>query len=90
VSLLYAALFGWYINLNIGLVLSEYTAAAMFFVVIGFYAFYKQKITWLDAVGLSLIFIAVFDISIGGEWEREREEPDEGPEDNEGKPIDRT
>lgn len=90
VSLLYAYIFGWYININIGLITGEYTASAIFFVVIFFFAFYKQKITWLDIVGLVLILIAVLDISIGGEWERENEEPETGPEDNEHFHIDRS
>lgn len=37
---------------------------------------------------MALILLAVFDISIGGEWERENEEPETGPEDNEHHPID--
>jgi len=90
VSLLYAYIFGWYIDINIGLITGEYTASAIFFVVLFFFAFYKQKITWLDVVGLVLILIAVADISIGGEWERENEEPETGPEDNEHHQITHT
>jgi drug/metabolite transporter (DMT)-like permease len=51
-----------------------------------FYATYGQKITVLDIIGLTLIVISVFDISIGGEWEREREDPRNGTDDE---PIDR-
>lgn len=51
-----------------------------------FYASYGQKITVLDIIGLTLIVISVFDISIGGEWEREREDPRNGTDDE---PIDR-
>ena len=86
--MLFSAVYGWYIDFNVGLVFAEYTAASIFFVVIAFYAFYQQRITWLDAVGLSLVFIATFEISIGGEYEREKEdEPEAGPD---GEPIDHT
>ena len=60
--MLFSAVYGWYIDFNVGLVFAEYTAASIFFVVIAFYAFYQQRITWLDAVGLSLVFIATFEI----------------------------
>lgn len=86
VSLLYAAIFGWAVGINIGLVFSEYTASAIFFVCTLFYAMYGQKITVLDMIGLTLIIISVFDISIGGEWEREKEDPRNGTNDE---PIDR-
>lgn len=88
VALLFSAVYGWYIDFNVGLVFAEYTAASIFFVSISFYAFYQQKITWLDAVGLSLIFIAIFEISIGGEYEREKE--DEPETQANGEPIDHT
>jgi len=87
VSLLYAALFGWAIGLNIGLIFSEYTASAIFFVCTLFYSIYGQKVTVLDIIGLSLIVISVFDISVLGEWEREKE--DTRPDDPNA-PIDRT
>ena len=87
VSLLYAALFGWAVGINIGLIFSEYTASAIFFVVTLFYATYGQKVTVLDIIGLTLIIISVFDIGIGGQWERENEDERKGTPDE---PIDRT
>lgn len=87
VSLLFAALFGWADGVNIGLIYSEYTAASIFFVILLFYASYNQKITVLEIIGLSLIIISVFEIGIGGQWEREQEDPRKGTSDE---PIDRT
>lgn len=41
----------------------------------------------LEIIGLSLIIISVFEIGIGGQWEREQEDPRKGTSDE---PIDRT
>jgi len=77
-TLVYAAIFGWAVGENIGLVFSEYTAAAMLFVFFLTYVTYGQKITTVDIIGLVIIILAVFDVTAGGEWEREKEDPRNG------------
>jgi len=81
VSLVYAAIFGWAVGENIGLVFSEYTATAMLFVFFLSYVSFGQKLTWIDVIGLVIIILAVLDITAGGEWEREKEDPRNGHED---------